>query len=414
MAWGSFRFTFVAAALLVGEWALGQAVIVDLIENGESVTETANVRLERFADFQPAPKVSLNMQLDDGDLLSNAGSRTMVELECPAGSNTTFKLTGQFRVIIAGPETNDCHLDLMSGRLDVLADTSTQVNSGGVVLGTEGTQYSLSLSRTEDGPVRAVEVYEGRVRVDGVGEPVRLKALEALFVRPETSSARTVKASDRALRKTAALYSRFDVSKAIRRGTAKEKAPEAARQFSKLHYEVLTQPTNPESRVNLAKTQTDYKLNNAAVYNLRKAKVVTQGDFDRYKIDATKLKEGLNQKNGAYIQSKLPQISVTPGSKGTIGGAYVSPYALTGSSQQVTDYSLQLISKGDYKTAIAELKKKLETGKATSRDYYALSQAYAELNDGKRSAEFAERAKKMSQTDRELSQRELSTITRTP
>lgn len=118
-----------------------QVVVRSLSLGERSVAETRDVRYLPFADTAGEHELVVGMALEAGDLLSSRSGDAVVGLDC--GGSTAAVLSAKFRVLINGTEGERCVLDLMSGSLDVLADAPTQVNVGGVVLGTEGTAYTV-------------------------------------------------------------------------------------------------------------------------------------------------------------------------------------------------------------------------------------------------------------------------------
>ena len=54
----------------------------------------------------------------------------------------------------------DREVDVGEHGVDVMAEEPTEINAGGVVLGSKGTQYAVRLRRSESGPVCEGVVYE--------------------------------------------------------------------------------------------------------------------------------------------------------------------------------------------------------------------------------------------------------------
>jgi len=224
-------------------------------------------------------------------LLSSVSGDVDLELTCPGGSLLRF--TGGFRVMIDTPaEGTDCAVNFLSGTLDVLTDQPTEVNAGGVVLGSEGTQYSVELTRGAEGADWKCTVYDGRVRW-------RMPQIEARWVDtgtelraagPRLTAAGMTEApiAGQELSQAAVRYARFDVVKSRARGLQVTDPQAAVRELSKLHLDVLTRPADIGFRVELAKKQIDYQVPQAK-YNLNRAGIRTEQEMRLYQIDTTRI-----------------------------------------------------------------------------------------------------------------------------
>ncbi len=160
-------------------------------------------------------------------------------------------------------------------------------------------------------------------------------------------------------------------------------------QFTTLHSEVLKNPADTAKRAELAKYQIQYKINNAALYNLKRVDLTNEQKLQRYDIDPGTLQRGLTKTNRDFYIAR------------------VRPDMLKAVAVSTTDTDLELIAAGKVDDAVKSLLARVEAGRATSRDYYALSRAYLELKEVKRSAAYGERALKLNEQDGKLSQTEL-------
>ena len=146
---------------LIATGALPQATVHGLARGTQPLEETTGVQLKRI-DSSTEPVVRVGMELHPGDRLSSGGDRVDVELQCPGGS--VLRFTGSYRVFIDEPGDGvDCAVNFLSGTVDVLTDKPTEIESGGVTLGSEGTQYSVSVSYRDRQPDVGCQVYDGRV-----------------------------------------------------------------------------------------------------------------------------------------------------------------------------------------------------------------------------------------------------------
>ncbi|HEX9734404.1 MAG TPA: hypothetical protein VGG06_20725 [Thermoanaerobaculia bacterium] len=374
-----------ALGLLAATPAAPQAVVSALARGPEPLTTTTDVHCSRFASFEDEPEVVAGMELEPGDLLASVTADVDLELTCPNGSLLRF--TGGFRVMVEAAAGDACAVNFLSGTLDVLTDKETEVHAGGVVLGSEGTQYSVSLSREGTGTDWKCWVYDGRVRwttpeVDDrwLGAGTRLRLADRQHDAGVTVETRI---TEQELTHAALRYATFDVARS-RTGRGQVEDPRAAvEELSKLHFEVLARPDDSGRRVELAKKQLALRIPSQAAYNLGRAGVRTEQELRRYQIDASSL--------------RVPQPPVPP------------PRELV----RVTD-PVALVQTGSRDQAMAQAKKKVEAGTADSRDYYALALAYRELDGAasERAATAAKRALRLHRADGKLLEKDIASCKR--
>ncbi len=343
---------------LGGEAAWPQAEVTALVRDAEPLAETTDLACTRFASFEDLPSVRVGLELEPGDLLASVSGATDLELTCPGGSLLRF--SDNFRVLVDVPgEGSDCAVDFLSGTLDVLTDQPTEVNAGGVVLGTEGTQYTVELLVRDGAAEQDCKVWDGRVRwrargseerwVRG-GERLELKAARLspeAFARLEPE-----RLGHEDLERAAERYARFDLARSKRVAPDAVADPEAMRErLRELHYQALQRPDDSDRRVALAKAQLDVQAAREASYNLNRAGVRTEQEMRRHRIDPARLKA-----------------PATP-----------DPFAL--------------IEHGRHHEAIAIFEQRLEAGSATARDVCGLARAHlASEGKSRRAVGYAERA----------------------
>jgi tetratricopeptide (TPR) repeat protein len=220
-------------------------------------------------------------------------------------------------------------------------------------------------------------------------EPLNLTAgLAVPFSRAgPTSRPRAVAPEE--IQRSASIYSALDVAKAAMAGAQISDRTSVIDRFKTLHYEVLENPSDTAKRAELAKYQIQYRVNNEALYNLKRVDLTTEQSLKRYDIDPGTLQRGLTTANRDYYKARI------------------RPEVLTPVAVRTTDTDLELIAAGKLEEAVKSLLSRVESGYATSRDYYALSKAYLELKDVKRSMAYGERALRLNEEDRKLSETEL-------
>ncbi len=348
--------------------------------------DASSFRVERLGSFIPEP-ADTGMELLPGDLLTGSASGTLLELNCPAGSNDSYRLDGPFRVLIDVPRDSVCHVNLLGGGVDVLAESGTSVTAGGVEMGSVSTQYAVRLEGSGAAVTPKLIVFDGEVLVSTMrGRP--LTAGLAVPLNRTGRPSRPQPVAPEEIQRSAAIYSTLDVAKATKAGAQISDRTAVMNQFTTLHAEVLKNPADTVKRAELAKYQIQYKINNAALYNLKRVDVTSEQKLQRYDIDPGTLQRGLTQANREfYIARVRPDI--------------YKPVAVS-----TTDTDLELIAAGKMDEALKSLLARVEAGNATSRDYYALSKAYFELKDVKQSAAYGERALKLNAEDRKLSENE--------
>jgi len=401
------------AALLLTPPAAGLAASVQvtaIVEEAAPLESTEDVTVSRFADFTDELGIKLGTELEIGDMISSVSGKTNVELTC--GDETVLRFAGGFRVLIDdSAEGTDCAIDFLSGTLDVITDQPTEVDTGAVILGSEGTQYSVELTRQDGKADRKLLVFDGKVNVSAPGG-VREKVESGVTWSLAAGRAAWGSVGVAELTKTSTRYAAFDASKANEPGMSGSAKAASVAQFSKLHYQVLSQPDDSQKRADLAKEQLKYSAAPQAVYHLQRANITTTEDFDRYAIDK-KVLEGIGQSKTSLYTGNLQRIDQP---------------VLKQQPDQIQTHQLQthqlqthrnltllppdpfaLIEKRRYKEAIELLTETAKTN-ADSRTWFGLAVAWFEL-EGMRSSKangYAGQALKTNTRDRKLSSVEAS------
>jgi len=324
----------------------------------------APVTLSRLgADRSEAAAVG--MELAPGDLLDADADGVSIGLTCsgPEGTNT-YLVTAPFRLLIDVPTQASCHVNLLSGLTEVVAEAPTETTAGGVTLGSTGTQYAVELRRRGSRLVFNCFVYDDSVRVlsypdlrASAGEKMVWSATSAVTVQPNTP---------RDLARSAQTYARFDLARMTEaERLAVQDTALALRTLTALHMDVLAHPADTAKRVALAKEQIRYDARDQAMYNLRRVDVGDSAQFRRYAIDPSVLSGRVS------IPGRRPQLEAA------VSRDRMAPRQ-PGST---TDTALRLIDTGRIDEAIGYLQARVESGRATSRDEYALAKAFAARGD---------------------------------
>ena len=268
---------------LVARPAAPQAEVAALARGLEPLTTTTDVRLTRFASFEEEARIDVGTTLEPGDLLASTSGEIDLALTCPEG--TVLRFSGSFRVLIDVPGSeSDCALNFLSGTLDVLTDQPTEVNAGGVVLGSEGTQYSVVIVRGPRGAAQRCSVYDGRVAWSySAGERRWLDGGMRLDLGPGRLEEGEIRSDE--LARVATRYARFDVAGSLAAGQQHADPQAATASLARLHYKVLAEPRDTSRRVDLARAQIDMKVLDQANYNLERGGLRTQLERRRHQIE---------------------------------------------------------------------------------------------------------------------------------
>ncbi len=400
------HFSLSALCLLLATAAWPQAEITSLAAGDTPLEGSSDLRLERFADFAEVELLSLGDKLEIGDLLSSISSETAIELSC--GETSLLRFSGRFRVLINPPGETDCAVNLLGGQLDVLTDAPTEVRAGGMVLGSEGTQYAVRLERDPQGGVQEnVTVFDGKLWVRGRDRDNQRISAEIRQIETGETWGWDGKESSRGkLNKThsqraAKVYARLDLAKSYFAEeipgspgtTARGDIQQKIEQLKALHANVLSKPDDPSGRAELAKTQLDLKIGKAAIYNLKRAEIDDEVKLRSYRIDPAAIPEPQKEKlyqPKAQFQSQI----------------YRLPTAVL--AQPLASNPWALLDQQNYSAALTALTK-LAKREPTARVYCGLAQAYGGV-DGwtdSRAGTYASRALRLVKRGQKIPAAEL-------
>jgi hypothetical protein len=265
-----FFWLLVSAHPAVCEGPTAPDVYISALTLGLKPLETSEeIRCTRFRNGSDDPQVHVGMKLAPGDILANPKGEVALEMTCPDGS--VLRFSRAFRVMIQSPEDSDCAIDFRSGDLDVLTLHPTKVNVGGFTLGSEGTQFKVKLPIAAsvspqlvlyDSVIRLTIPRSGYTQILTTG--TALEAMKGKLIETKIHSSR--------LRRSAKLYTRFDVARGLRADSGLDPETEANK-LEEFHYDVLYRPAAVPPRVVLAKTQIQMGILNQAAFNLKRADV---------------------------------------------------------------------------------------------------------------------------------------------
>ena len=225
-----------------------------------------------------------------------------VELRCTTKGATIYRLPGAFRLFIDVPINALCTVNVLDGHADVLAEEPSNTTGGTIPLTSKGTQYSIDVSRNGRTLVCKVVVFEGEVFARGTEQAAR----QGTTIQWTGRSAATAQTSPEDIDRSAALYATFDVAAARAVSTDTTATSVSYDQLKALHYAVLSNPTDTSKRVELAKRQIQYKVDDQAAYNLKRANVTNDTALRRYQIDPRTIRD-----NPRHSRSNLQEGSHT-------------------------------------------------------------------------------------------------------
>ncbi len=380
------------------------------------------------------------MSLLPGDIL-RADTSAKVELRCTTKGGTIYRLPGAFRLFIDVPVNALCTVNVLEGHADILAEEPSNTAGGTIALASKGTQYSIDVSREGGALVCKVAVFEGEVVARGTDRRALPGTTMKWVGRAVTSGRTTTGDIDR----SASLYALFDLE-AARAVSPQSVATTSYDQLRALHYAVLSNPTDTAKRVELAKRQIQYRVDDQAAYNLKRANVTNDTALRRYQIDPRTIRDNPRLRDrmdrsaatsvvrpdadapaaaatsSAATRAAATAAAPTTTSGGRVAGraavtragaatsgAYSSAATTPATPAPTTDSDLQLIATGQIDAAIRNLESRVAGGSATSRDHYALARAY-DGRDAARVREHATRAVSLQVTDGKLSEAELEVV----
>ena len=279
------------------------ARITELAEGHKPADRTSKIRCTRFASASEEPEVYVGMELGTDDLLVSQGDEVELELTCPDGSVLFF--SGIFQAVIQLPDTTDCAIELLRGNLDVLTRHPTQVNVGGIVMGSVGTQYRVHLAEGESA-IPQLLVYDGRLKI-ATPEALPLVLSEGTSWEADGTQREI---TDREISITAGLYTRFDIAQAQRNGVDLEDFQEEAATLEKLHADVLRYPQVAAYRVDLAKTQDRLGAQSRAIFNLEQVNVPPQAiGIKSQEKSAPDAAQGPSDSESSQVEFKATRLS---------------------------------------------------------------------------------------------------------
>lgn len=399
--------------------------------------------VQRAGALEGVP-AAVDSVLQPGDML-RTDPITKVELRCTTQGAPIYRIAGGFRGYIDVPFNNRCTVAVAEGHADVIAEDTTSTIGGTIALASKGTQYAVDVAREGRTFACNVAVYEGEVFSRG-GAATAAQGSTLEWVGRALKAKGTVQAAE--IERSAALYASFDVAAARTAGATQ--ADTTYQQLKALHYEVLAHPTDTAKRVELAKRQIAYKVDQQAAYNLKRANVRDDRALQQYDIDPRTVRNNRVLREGVYRTSRAdvqpdraaaaaagltavettraakraavqPYRATTPADaarttrvEGAAGGDVVTaapvpappPPAYAGPT---TDSDLQLIAAGNIDEAIRNLEARVATPAATARDHYALARAYAGRDMAKVRAH-ASQAIKLQAADGRLNDAELQQV----
>ncbi len=413
------RLLFAAAVLLPAStvWAQARIDLIIPARGGVTAQRAGALRAERGVvgtTFQP------------GDLLT-ALDASKLELRCTTTGATLYRFAGPFRVLVDVPVNGRCQMTVLAGHADILAEEPTHTTGGTIPLASKGTQYSVDVTRVGTGFACTAVVFEGELIATATGRAATA-GIALSWNGPEMVTAR---ATDQQIARSAGIYASFDLATAQAATTARDSTGSLSR-LTALHYAVLSHPTDTAKRVELAKVQMAYKIDEQAAYNLKRANVTNDAAFVRYKIDPEVVRQNktLNDRvirrvpptaaastidaaatatPASATASGRASIGATYGGAASIGAASATAATSAGASTAAASTQARSRTREAAATTPATVAAATVTPPLTSHDYFVLAKA-ADGRDAAQAARNATLALSTHVTDKKLSDAELKDL----
>jgi len=246
-------------------------------------------------------RVGAVLDVDDQLFSSGAGR---IQLKCSGGSLLTF--AGRFLVLILRPaEGQDCAANLLSGEGNVISDNPTGMTFGEVTLSSERTVYGLRVRPAREEAQVECLVYDGAVSVQyrATQRGIQLGAgQKATFTSDGQLTQNPLAPGD--IERTADLFARINISKAVASGASVPDLPELRLQLSRLYAQVLTNPQGSDARVQLAVQQVKYGIGDEALYHLDRAELSVPREDTQQQAGIAVTKAALFQQRGDAQQAR--------------------------------------------------------------------------------------------------------------
>ena len=375
-----------------------RAVVRAIIAGRESVTGTDRVHRIKFADLAEETSVAVNTTLEAGDLIWALDPNVLVEIECASNGRTPFRFSNGFRVVVLPPRQEvPCVLQLLAGGVDVRTEEVTEINAGGIVLGSKGTQYAVRLHRTEQGAVCDGVVFDDELEVKvPAREVMTLTSNSGWTYNLGTGRGQRGAITEQAFERSAAIATVFDLTR-LNAGAAGP--PEARKQLEQqlfaLHVAVLKAPADKEARAELGRTQQRFGILDGARYNLTRAGApVVEQATPRDSKPVAAQPQTVPDKDAAAAQRTQRMAARAAGQPAAVPA----------------ERALELLRDGNHAAAIEMLRPRADSSQATARDYYVLAQAYLAAGDGASARRMAERGLAARDAATSLSASEIETL----
>ncbi len=355
-----------------------------------------------------------------GDLLT-ALDASKLELRCTTKGATLYRFAGPFRVLVDVPVNGRCQMTVLAGHADVLAEEPSHTTGGTIPLASKGTQYSVDVTRLSTGFACTAVVFEGELIATATGRAATA-GIALSWNGPEMVRAT---ATDQQIARSAAIYASFDLATAQAATPTRDSTGSLSR-LTALHYAVLAHPTDTAKRVELAKQQIAYKIDEQAAYNLKRANVTNDAAFVRYRIDPETVRQNKTL-NDRVIRRVPPTAaastidaaaiatpaSATAGGRTSVGAAYGGAASIgaaaTAAGSSTGAVSTQRRTRTREAAATAPAIATAATAPLTSRDYFLLAKA-ADGRDAEQARRNAMLALSVQATDAKLSEAELKEL----
>lgn len=266
----------IASIVCVAVDADAQVRVTAIWKDGQSLKKTEDVRCRH--DNWVEEGIRVDMVLKPFDQLTSPSGLVYIELTAPKGS--VFKGSDKLALMLLPTEKEDVVINVFSGNGEMQSAGGGVMTSGEVGLVVVKTEYSVRVRHTEAGPIREFLTFDGEVEISPPTLPRAARLKQTLTAGDkmvfEKNGVGTAKIGPEDLTKSAVVYARLDTAKAeYRKAIDRE---ETYQTLLTRYVAVLAEPKKFENRFQLAVAQVNFEVNDAAVYQLKKAEQLTPAD----------------------------------------------------------------------------------------------------------------------------------------
>ncbi len=244
---------------------------------------------DAFVVYKPGEEDPVPLHIGDlvfeGGLIFSSEEGSSLTLQCPSDEESTFLINGPTIFLLQRGTSNNnsentCGIYLQFGDVDVISDLDTYVSTTLANIASRGTTYSVSVRNTGSSLSNKLQVFDGKIEVETNFEKEELTSGNNLDIGIGGQS-KTIISEMQYLEK-AEYLSYHEFKKAEYEGKITSEDHQKST-LTNLYLNVLKNPEQKKSRVELAKFQDDIGQVKQAGYNFKRSNI-RENDFETYNI----------------------------------------------------------------------------------------------------------------------------------